>query len=129
MPIVTITIRAGRPENEIQALMLSVHQALEEAFAITAADRNQRLVEIKAEHFFFPKRSTEAYTSIEIASFPGRSAEAKEQLFQAIYTRLGQSPITVLILFFRPVMPTFFITTVLKIASCRFWLAKNNWLH
>ena len=91
MPIVTITIRAGRPENEIQALMLSVHQALEEAFAITAADRNQRLVEIKAEHFFFPKRSTEAYTSIEIASFPGRSAEAKEQLFQAIYTRLGQS--------------------------------------
>jgi phenylpyruvate tautomerase PptA (4-oxalocrotonate tautomerase family) len=54
--------------------------------------RIQQLHELEPENFELPPSRTEAFTQIEIAAFPGRSAAAKKRLYQAIVENLSRSP-------------------------------------
>jgi phenylpyruvate tautomerase PptA (4-oxalocrotonate tautomerase family) len=68
--------------------MDSLHAALREALKIPERDRLIRYVEHCPEHFAVPPSATENYTLIEISIFPGRSLEAKRNLYKDIVARL-----------------------------------------
>jgi phenylpyruvate tautomerase PptA (4-oxalocrotonate tautomerase family) len=88
MPLVRIEIVKGRPVSERKRLLQAVHAALVEAFGIPKDDRTQRLIEHDPENFERPPGTTEGYTLIEIIAFPGRSAAAKRQLYEAVVRNL-----------------------------------------
>lgn len=91
MPIVTITLQAGRPADEIKAIMDAVHSAAVTAFDVPETSRNQRLIEIAPDYYFYPVGRSSAFMTIEIASFPGRSDDAKTLLYQQITDNLNRA--------------------------------------
>jgi phenylpyruvate tautomerase PptA (4-oxalocrotonate tautomerase family) len=90
VPHVRIEIVKGRTLNERQQLFQAVHDALMEAFRIPDDDRTQRIVEHESENFEIPPGSSDRYTLIEITAFPGRSADAKRNLYRTLVQRLGE---------------------------------------
>ena len=90
MPHVRIEIVKGRSLEERGRLFKAVHDALTEAFRIPDDDRTQRIVEHEPENFEIPPGSSDRYTLIEITAFPGRSGEAKRNLYRALVQRLGE---------------------------------------
>jgi phenylpyruvate tautomerase PptA (4-oxalocrotonate tautomerase family) len=89
MPLVRIEILKGRSADEKQRLLDAVHAALVEAFGIPDDDRTQRIVEHQEQSFEIPPGAGERYTLIEITAFPGRSADAKRSLYEAIVRNLA----------------------------------------
>ena len=87
MPIARIEVLRSRPDAEIQAMMQAVYEAQREALKVPEDDRQIRYVEHKREHFPIPPGKTENYTIIEISIFPGRSLEAKRNLYRGIFQR------------------------------------------
>ena len=61
-----------------------------EAFRIPDDDRTQRIVEHEPENFEILPGSSDRYTLIEVIAFPGRSADAKRNLYRALVRRLGE---------------------------------------
>ena len=90
MPLVRIEIVKSRSLEERGQLFQAVHDALVEAFRIPDDDRTQRIVEHDPDNFEIPPGSSDRYTLIEITAFPGRSAEAKRNLYRALVQRLGE---------------------------------------
>ena len=93
MPIARIEVRRNWTPEEQQYLMESVHASLVEAFKIPEHDRLIRYVEHRPEHFAIPPGATGNYTLVEISAFPGRSIEAKRNLYKGIVSRLGAAGI------------------------------------
>jgi phenylpyruvate tautomerase PptA (4-oxalocrotonate tautomerase family) len=107
MPHVRIEIVKGRSLAERRQLFQAVHDALMEAFRIPDGDRIQRIVEHDAENFEIPPGSSDRYTLIEITAFPGRSAEAKRDLYRVLVQRLGEiaiNPTDVSVVIMEPVL-------------------------
>ena len=107
MPHVRIEIVKGRSLEERQQLFQAVHDALMEAFRIPDDDRTQRIVEHEPENFEIPPGSSNRYMLIEITAFPGRSAEAKRNLYRALVQRLGEiaiDPMDVSIVIIEPTL-------------------------
>lgn len=106
MPIVTITLQAGRPASETRQLMEAVHAALVDTLGLDPANRNQRLIEIRPEHYFYPAGRSADFMTVEIASFPGRREQTKATLFQQICNNLQNAlaiaPEDVMILIHEP---------------------------
>jgi phenylpyruvate tautomerase PptA (4-oxalocrotonate tautomerase family) len=90
VPHVRIEIMKGRSLEERQQLFQAVHDALMEAFRIPDDDRTQRIVEHEPGNFEIPPGSSDRYTLIEITAFPGRSADAKRNLYRTLVQRLGE---------------------------------------
>ena len=93
MPLVRIEIMKGWSLEERRRLFQAVHDALMDAFRIPDEDRSQRIVEHEPENFEIPAGSSDRYTLIEITAFPGRSAEAKRNLYRALVERLADIPV------------------------------------
>jgi phenylpyruvate tautomerase PptA (4-oxalocrotonate tautomerase family) len=93
MPLVRIEIMKGWSLEERQRLLQAVHDALRDSFSIPDEDRSQRIIEHEPENFEIPAGSSDRYTLIEITAFPGRSAEAKRNLYRALVQRLADVPI------------------------------------
>jgi phenylpyruvate tautomerase PptA (4-oxalocrotonate tautomerase family) len=89
MPIVTISLRKGKTTEQRKALLDAVHDALVAAFKILDSDRTQKIVECDEANFEIPPGKTAQYTIIEIAVFPGRSREAKKDLYRLIVEKLA----------------------------------------
>jgi phenylpyruvate tautomerase PptA (4-oxalocrotonate tautomerase family) len=107
MPHVRIEIVKGRSLKERRRLFQAVHDALMEAFRIPDDDRTQRIVEHEPENFETPPGSSDRYTLIEITALPGRSEEAKRNLFRALVDRLGEisiDPMDVSIVILEPAL-------------------------
>ena len=90
MPIVHIHVARGRPDAERQAILDGVHAALVEAFRIPEHDRNQILHEHDPKHF--ESKKGPEFTLIELTVFPGRSLDAKRQLYAAVVRNLERAP-------------------------------------
>ena len=83
----------------------AVYLAQREALKVPEDDRQIRYIEHTPEHFAVPPGKSENYTFVEIILFPGRSVEAKKELYQSIVRRfgaLGVSPSDVLIVLHEP---------------------------
>ena len=105
MPFARIEVRKSRPAEEVAALMEAVYQALREALKVPEDDRQIRYIEHKPEHFAVPPEKTENYTLVEIALFPGRTLDAKRNLYRSIVRRLGElgiAPSDVFIILYEP---------------------------
>ncbi len=92
MPIVRITIRAGKSPEYKKAVLAGVHNGLVQAFKIPEHDRIQMLHELGPYHFEIPSSKTEQFTIIEVTAFKGRSMEAKKRFYQTIAANLGEAP-------------------------------------
>jgi phenylpyruvate tautomerase PptA (4-oxalocrotonate tautomerase family) len=90
MPKVIIDIREGRTDGEKQALLDAVHNALVETIKIPDDDRIQVLNEHRKANFEIPPGKSDLYVNIEIVMFPGRSMDAKRNLYKAIVSNLGE---------------------------------------
>jgi len=89
MPIAKIEVCRTRPPEQVAALIEAVYQAQLEALKVPEDDKQIRYVEHKPEHFPVPPGKTENYTFVEFLLFPGRSPEAKRNLYQGIVRRFG----------------------------------------
>lgn len=92
MPVVRVTIRRGKTPEFKKALLDGVHHALVSAFRIPGHDRRQVLQEADEKHFLIPPERTDNSVLIEMTVFPGRSREAKKQLFRSIVDNLAKAP-------------------------------------
>ena len=90
MPLAKIEVRKSRPEKEIEEMIEAVYQAQREALKVPEGDRQIRYIEHKPEYFAVPPDKTENYTLVEITLFPGRTLEAKRNLYQSIVKRFGK---------------------------------------
>ena len=90
MPSVLIEVRKRYSLEQETALMEAVHAALREAFKILPGDRHVRLVVHEPHRFACPpsREKPEVYTHVSIDAFPGRSLEAKRNLYRAIVANL-----------------------------------------
>lgn len=89
MPLVTISMIAGRPPGRKRAVSDAVHRALVDCFRIPASDYNHRLVEYAPGDYLRPPGKTDDFVLVEMTVFPGRSREAKKRLYRAIVDGLG----------------------------------------
>ncbi len=89
MPIARIEVRKSRPPEQVRAMIEAVCQAQIEALKVPDHDRQVRYIEHRPEHFEVPPDKTENFTFVEILMFPGRSTEAKRNLYRAIVERFG----------------------------------------
>jgi len=92
MPLVKIEILKGKSIEYKKAILNGVHQALVEALMIPEHDRFQRIYELGKDDFEVPPDRTDRATIIEIKMFPGRSLEAKKNLYQCIIRNLKNYP-------------------------------------
>jgi len=90
VPIVHVHVARGRSSAERKQILDGVHGALVEAFRIPDRDRHQILHEHDPELLDSARGS--AFTLVEISVFPGRSADAKRQLYSAIVRNLERAP-------------------------------------
>jgi phenylpyruvate tautomerase PptA (4-oxalocrotonate tautomerase family) len=104
MPVIHVHVRAGRPAAEKKAILDGIHAAFVEAFKIPESDRNQILHEHAPENL--ESRYGPTFTLIEATVFPGRSLEAKKNLYAALVRNLeraaGIPPSSVLIALHAP---------------------------
>jgi len=105
MPLARIEVRRRRSGEEVQAMIEAVYLALREALKVPEHDRQIRYIEHKPEHFAAPPGKTDNFTLVEISLFPGRSIEAKKNLYRSLVRRfemLGIPPTEVLIVLNEP---------------------------
>ena len=88
MPLVKVSLIKGRSKEEKEALLEAIHSALRAAFKIPEDDRNLRIFEFEPEDFDLPEEKSKGYTLIEMDVFPGRSLEAKRDLYRFIVKNL-----------------------------------------
>jgi phenylpyruvate tautomerase PptA (4-oxalocrotonate tautomerase family) len=90
MPSILIEVRRHYTEAQEIALMEAVHAAVREAFAIKPHDRTVRLLAHPPHRFAAPPTlaQPEYYTHVTIDAFPGRSLEAKRNLYRGIVANL-----------------------------------------
>lgn len=98
MPLVTLTMRAGRSPAFKRAVLAGVHRCLVAA-GVPAADRFQRVLELAADDFVFDPRypdlasdRTDGFVLIEILWSVGRSVKVKRALLAEIVAALRADP-------------------------------------
>ena len=105
MPLARIEVRKSRPAQEVAAIIEAVYQAQREALKVPEGDRQIRYIEHRPEHFAVPPGKTENYTLVEMVLFPGRSLDAKRNLYKSIVRRFGKlgiAPPDVFIIVYEP---------------------------
>ena len=98
MPLVTVTVRAGKPRAWKAAILAGVHRALV-ASGVPEADRFQRVLELGVDDFRFdpsyPDASaqrTDDFVLIEVLLSVGRSVKVKRKIAVDLVDGLRQSP-------------------------------------
>ena len=94
MPLVRITLAAGRPEAERRRIADAVHQALVATANVPAADRFQVVQEVPAaaliwDALFLGQSRSPRVVFVEITLNSGRTVEVKKALYAAIASGLG----------------------------------------
>jgi phenylpyruvate tautomerase PptA (4-oxalocrotonate tautomerase family) len=88
MPLVRISLLKGRSPEEKKILSGEIHAALVESIKIPQTDFNHRINEYAPGDWQLPPGKTEKFVLVEITMLPGRSKEAKRNLYKGIVRRL-----------------------------------------
>ena len=115
MPLIHISLRAGKPQAYRQAIFDGLYRAMREALSVPEGDQFMTITEHEPANF----RHGDAYgvvrsadvVYIQITVFDTRTAEQKKALFRRIAALLGESP---------GIRPEDVFVTVLE-------AAKENW--
>ena len=97
MPLVHISLRAGKPEAYRQAIFDGVYQALRDTFNVPDDDQFMAMTEHDAANFRYGATYLDVARSddvvfIQITASNTRSLEQKKALFRRIAQRLGARP-------------------------------------
>ncbi len=96
MPILHISLRAGKPEAYRQAIFDSLYRAMRETLNVPEDDQFMTITEHDAANFRYGSaygvvRSADV-VYIQITVFNTRTAEQKKALFRRIAELLGENP-------------------------------------
>jgi phenylpyruvate tautomerase PptA (4-oxalocrotonate tautomerase family) len=96
MPLVHISMRAGKPEAYRQAILDGLYRAMREALNVPDGDQFMTINEVEAANFrcgsaYGVNRSDDA-VMIQITVFASRTAEQKKALYRRIADLLGDNP-------------------------------------
>ena len=96
MPLIHISLRAGKPEAYRQAIFDSLYRAMREALEVPEDDQFMTITEHDSANFrtgtgYGVARSDDV-VYIQITVFNSRTAEQKKALFRRIAALLGESP-------------------------------------
>lgn len=96
MPLIHISMRAGKPEAYRQAIFDSLYRAMREALGVPEDDQFMTITEhdganFRYGHAFGVKRSDDL-VYIQITVFDQRTTEQKRALFRRIAQLLGDKP-------------------------------------
>jgi 4-oxalocrotonate tautomerase len=92
MPIVRIDIQSGKSTAYKRDILHGVRAAIAEALDVADDRIMQRIIETPADDIDAPEIRSDRLTIIEISMLPGRGADRKESLYNAIVKKLGESP-------------------------------------
>ena len=97
MPILHISMRAGKPEAYRQAIFDSLYRAMRVALDVPEDDQFMTITEHDAANFrygasCFGVARSDDLVYIQIAVFDTRTADQKKALFRRIAERLRESP-------------------------------------
>jgi len=96
MPLLHISLRAGKPEGYRQAIFDSLYRAMRETLNVPEDDQFMTITEHAAQNFRYGNaygvvRSADV-VYIQITVFNTRTLEQKKALFRRIAELLGESP-------------------------------------
>jgi 4-oxalocrotonate tautomerase len=96
MPLIHISLRAGKPEAYRQAIFDGLYRAMREALSVPEGDQFMTISEHDAANFRYGNaygviRSADV-VYIQITVFDSRTVEQKKALFRRIAELLGESP-------------------------------------
>jgi 4-oxalocrotonate tautomerase len=96
MPLVHISLRAGKPEAYRQAIFDSLYRAMREALGVPEGDQFMTINEHEPANFrygaAFGVARSDDLVYIEITVFDTRAADQKRALFRRIAELLGERP-------------------------------------
>jgi 4-oxalocrotonate tautomerase len=96
MPLLQISLRAGKPEAYRQAIFNNLYRAMREALNVPEDDQFMTITEHDAANFRYGNAYGVARSAdvvyIQITLFNTRTVEQKKALFRRIAELLGESP-------------------------------------
>lgn len=97
MPLVRISLQAGKPDTYRAAISIQVYEAMRETLRIPDGDRFQIITEhqaaqLVADPSFMGMQRSADFVVIHIFLSRGRTTEIKQALYHAIAQRLEKSP-------------------------------------
>lgn len=96
MPLLQISLRAGKPDAYRQAILDSLYRAMREALNVPEDDQFMTVTEHEPANFrygaAFGIDRSDDLVFIRIVVFDTRTAEQKKALFRRIAELLGESP-------------------------------------
>ena len=96
MPLLQISLRAGKPDAYRQAIFDSLYRAMREALNVPEDDQFMTITEHNAANFrygdAFGIARSDDLVFIRVVVFDTRTAEQKKALFRRIADLLGESP-------------------------------------
>ncbi|MBR1152844.1 tautomerase family protein [Bradyrhizobium sp. JYMT SZCCT0428] len=96
MPLLRISLRAGKPEAYRQAIFDSLYRAMREALNVPEDDQFMTITEHDAANFRYGNAfgvvRSDDLVFIQITVFDTRTAEQKKALFRRIAALLGERP-------------------------------------
>jgi 4-oxalocrotonate tautomerase len=96
MPLIHISLRAGKPEAWRQAILDGIYRAMREALDVPKGDAFMTITEHDAANFrygnAFGINRSDDLVYIQITVFDTRTLEQKKALFRRIADLLGDSP-------------------------------------
>jgi 4-oxalocrotonate tautomerase len=96
MPLLHISLRAGKPQTYRQAIFDSLYRAMREALNVPEDDQFMTISEHDAANFRYGSAfgiiRSDDLVFIQITVFDTRTAEQKKALFRRIAELLGENP-------------------------------------
>lgn len=96
MPLVHISLRAGKPEGYRQAILDSLHRAMREALSVPEENQFMTITEHDAANFRYGNAygvtRSDDVVYVQITAFSTRTVEQKKALFRRIAVLLGERP-------------------------------------
>ena len=97
MPLIHISMRAGKPEAYRQAIFVSLYRAMRDALDVPEDDQFMTIREYAAANFrtstsCYGVSRTEDVVYIQITVFDTRTTEQKKALYRRAAELLGESP-------------------------------------
>jgi 4-oxalocrotonate tautomerase len=97
MPLIRISLQAGKPADYRHAIAENVYEALRETFDVPENDFFGTVTEHKPEDFLFDRRyfnidRTDGLVVIQLTVSNTRSLEQKKALYRCIVERLAKKP-------------------------------------
>ncbi|MCM2439402.1 tautomerase family protein [Agrobacterium vitis] len=97
MPLVHISLRAGKPETYRQAIFDGLYHAMHETFKVPEDDQFMTITEHDAENFRYSASylgvdRSDDLVYVQITANNTRTVEQKKALFRRIVELLGENP-------------------------------------